>query len=68
MEGDAVVEGNEEAGSSGAEPGECIPADGEQHEGHIELKRLRGPLRRREAVPHHMERRPLPVLDEFPHE
>jgi hypothetical protein len=68
VEGDVVVERDEEPGPGRAEPRQRVAADGEEHERHVELERLGGALGRGEAVAHDLERRHAPVLHELPHE
>lgn len=66
MKIDVIVEGNEEPGSSGAKPGQHVPANGQEDEGHVELESLGGPFGGGQAIAHDLECRSVPVLVEFP--
>lgn len=63
-----VVEGNKRPGSSGPEPRQGIPADGQEDESHVELQSFCCPLGRRQAIAHDAKCRHVPVLDELPGE
>lgn len=66
---DVIIEGDDRADpTAGAEPRDCVPADGEENHGHVELEGLGGPFGGAEAVTHDLERHPVPVLNELPRE
>ena len=66
MKIDVVVEGNEEPGSSGAKPGQHVPANWQEDEGHVELQSLGRPFGGGQAITHHLEGFPVLVLVQFP--
>jgi len=69
VEVDVVVERDGGAESCpGPEPGDGVPADGEQDERHVELGGLGAALGDADAVAHHVERRVAAVRGELPGE
>ena len=68
MEVDVVVERERPGEASRTEPRNRVTADGEKDQSHVELESLCSALGCGQAVPHHLERVHVSVVNELPSE